>query len=84
MSGALRSRENRYPGSGKTEYFRRGGVELGLESEFVHAMVKGKGEALRSKQGNSMCKSTKNAYLGKGVPQIRMDPEWLGGEYPKK
>lgn len=36
--------------SGKTGFFRKGKVELGLESKFVHPMVKGEGRTLHSKQ----------------------------------
>lgn len=55
--------------SGKTGLFRKGKVELGLENEFVHPMIKGEGRALHSR-GDSIGKGKKDRILGeKGVPK---------------
>lgn len=50
--------------SGKIGFFREGRVELDLESEFVHPMVKWEGRALHSKQGKQHMQRHKRCILG--------------------
>lgn len=80
--GAERT-DTRLPG--KTGFFRKGKVELGLEDEFVHPMIKREGSALHSR-GDSIGKGRKEvSILGeKGFPKYGWTLGCQVGNSPKK